>query len=394
MKKIAIIGGGFTGCISALLCTKLGYEVEIFERKNELGGVVSDLEYCNDFYFNGPQYYETNSWWLKDLKKSINLKNFFLDFPLRYGSYNDLFNKNEISKNFAQIKTSQKFKNLNRENFVRYNNRINSYQKNISKPLTDWSNKFCKKTKKLHHYCADILNTGKVFFSNDQTKVKKLKSKDRLANILLGLPSKEYKKNYFSIPAKGNKEFFKKIEKALKNKRVKIFFILNNKIKKKNNKIKIYNGLKNINSDKYIWCTNPVPLLKILFGKSLDNPIVDVKVLTAEIELKKNFKENIYIQTFLRKYNLFRIFLYKIDKKTKMCLEIIYSKNQDMNREIKKALSILKNFGIIVKKYSNTFDRRELRHILFTIRDLNMIQKYEKTHIANTILPTAAYWPV
>ena len=110
-------------------------------------------------------------------------------------------------------------------------------------------------------------------------------------------------------------------------------------------------------------------------------------MLTAEIELKKNFKENIYIQTFLRKYNLFRIFLYKIDKKTKMCLEIIYSKNQDMNREIKKALSILKNFGIIVKKYSNTFDRRELRHILFTIRDLNMIQKYEKTHIANTILP-------
>ena len=84
---------------------------------------------------------------------------------------------------------------------------------------------------------------------------------------------------------------------------------------------------------------------------------------------------------------MFRIFLYKIDKKTKMCLEIIYSKNQDINREIKKALSILKNFGIIVKKYSNTFDRRELRHILFTIRDLNMIQKYEKTHIANTILP-------
>ena len=203
---------------------------------------------------------------------------------------------------------------MNRENFVRYNNRINSYQKNISKPLTDWSNKFCKKTKKLHHYCADILNTGKVFFSNDQTKVKKLKSKDRLANILLGLPSKEYKKNYFSIPAKGNKEFFKKIEKALKNKRVKIFFNSNIKIKKENNKIKIYNGLKNINSDKYIWCTNPVPLLKILFGKSLDNPIVDVKVLTAEIELKKNFKENIYIQTFLRKYNLFRIFLYKIDK--------------------------------------------------------------------------------
>ena len=170
---------------------------------------------------------------VKRFKKINKIKKFFLDFPLRYGSYNDLFNKNEISKNFAQIKTSQKFKNLNRENFVRYNNRINSYQKNISKPLTDWSNKFCKKTKKLHHYCADILNTGKVFFSNDQTKVKKLKSKDRLANILLGLPSKEYKKNYFSIPAKGNKEFFKKIEKALKNKRVKIFFIQILKLKKK-----------------------------------------------------------------------------------------------------------------------------------------------------------------
>ena len=43
MKKIAIIGGGITGCISALYCSALGFNVEIYERRNKLGGIISDI---------------------------------------------------------------------------------------------------------------------------------------------------------------------------------------------------------------------------------------------------------------------------------------------------------------------------------------------------------------
>tara|TARA_B100001175_G_C19237726_1_gene508502 strand:- start:299 stop:499 length:201 start_codon:yes stop_codon:yes gene_type:complete len=50
MKKIAIIGGGITGCISALYCSSLGFNVEIYERRNKLGGIISDIEDKNDFF--------------------------------------------------------------------------------------------------------------------------------------------------------------------------------------------------------------------------------------------------------------------------------------------------------------------------------------------------------
>ncbi len=33
MKKITIIGGGITGCLAALYFSKLGFQIEIFEKK-------------------------------------------------------------------------------------------------------------------------------------------------------------------------------------------------------------------------------------------------------------------------------------------------------------------------------------------------------------------------
>ena len=51
MKKIAIIGGGITGCVSAIYYAKLGHKVEIYEKEKNLGGVINDLESNNTFFF-------------------------------------------------------------------------------------------------------------------------------------------------------------------------------------------------------------------------------------------------------------------------------------------------------------------------------------------------------
>ena len=48
MKKIAIIGGGFTGCLSALFFAEKGHEVVIYEKNNFLGG-ITDLEIDGNF---------------------------------------------------------------------------------------------------------------------------------------------------------------------------------------------------------------------------------------------------------------------------------------------------------------------------------------------------------
>ena len=38
MKKIVIVGGGITGCVSAIYCAQLGFKVEIYEKKKFFGG--------------------------------------------------------------------------------------------------------------------------------------------------------------------------------------------------------------------------------------------------------------------------------------------------------------------------------------------------------------------
>ena len=49
--KISIIGGGITGCASALLLARLGHKVTLFEKSGTLGGAIKDIIYNNNFFF-------------------------------------------------------------------------------------------------------------------------------------------------------------------------------------------------------------------------------------------------------------------------------------------------------------------------------------------------------
>ena len=50
-KKISIIGGGFSGCISAFLLSKLGHKVTLFEKGDKLGGTSTDILNDEEFFF-------------------------------------------------------------------------------------------------------------------------------------------------------------------------------------------------------------------------------------------------------------------------------------------------------------------------------------------------------
>lgn len=70
MKKVAVIGGGFSGLSAACYMAKEGYEVELFEKNSSLGGRARQLE-INGFRFDmGPTFY-----WMPDVFES-----FFEDF--------------------------------------------------------------------------------------------------------------------------------------------------------------------------------------------------------------------------------------------------------------------------------------------------------------------------
>ena len=51
--KVAVIGGGFTGCMAALHSAQEGHEVTLLESGDRLGGVLRDVEASGGLYLNG-----------------------------------------------------------------------------------------------------------------------------------------------------------------------------------------------------------------------------------------------------------------------------------------------------------------------------------------------------
>ncbi len=87
MKKIGIIGGGYTGLSLGYYLSKAGYEVEIFERDAEVGGLAGCFEVggveLEKFY----HHWFTNDKHVMNLIKDLNLEDQILIRPTRTGMY-------------------------------------------------------------------------------------------------------------------------------------------------------------------------------------------------------------------------------------------------------------------------------------------------------------------
>jgi phytoene desaturase len=80
MKKVIIIGSGFSAIASACYMAKAGYSVEVLEKNEQLGGRASLLE-IDDFKFDmGPSWY-----WMPDI-----FERFFADFDKKVSDYYEL----------------------------------------------------------------------------------------------------------------------------------------------------------------------------------------------------------------------------------------------------------------------------------------------------------------
>jgi len=81
MYKIAIIGSGFSGISAAAYLSKMGYEVHIFEKNDQLGGRASIIKTEKGYIFDkGPSWY-----WMPDV-----FEQFFTDFGANITDYYDL----------------------------------------------------------------------------------------------------------------------------------------------------------------------------------------------------------------------------------------------------------------------------------------------------------------
>lgn len=81
IKKIAIIGSGFSGLSAAAYAAKNGHEVHVFEKNSSLGGRARQFKTENGFVFDmGPSWY-----WMPDI-----IENFFNDFGKKSSDFYEL----------------------------------------------------------------------------------------------------------------------------------------------------------------------------------------------------------------------------------------------------------------------------------------------------------------
>lgn len=85
IKKIAVIGSGFSGLSAAAYAAKLGHEVHVFEKNTSLGGRARQFKTDNGYVFDmGPSWY-----WMPDI-----IEDFFNDFQKTSSDYYKLVSLN------------------------------------------------------------------------------------------------------------------------------------------------------------------------------------------------------------------------------------------------------------------------------------------------------------
>ena len=88
MSKIVIIGGGISSCVLALFLLKNKHQVEIYEKKEDLGGILNDYNIDKEIFFRGCQYLDVDNLWFeqfcKEVKEHLNI------FEHSYGSYGEI----------------------------------------------------------------------------------------------------------------------------------------------------------------------------------------------------------------------------------------------------------------------------------------------------------------
>ena len=257
--------------------------------------------------------------------------------------------------------------------------RIQLYPKKTNKNLTLWCSRFENELVKIHHECSHVLGFGRLHFKNSDKEVLKLKKKLIFFDNLLGIPNLSKVNNEFCIPKNGYNSFFKFLKKYLENKKVKIKLLTRILLKKKDSKLLLTSSKKDIKADYFIWASNPVPLMNASGIGKLDNPIDKTEVITCNLNHNRVRIKNRYIQVFSKKSNIFRIYIYNLQKKNKIAIELMLNKKKnDIKKELKFACKILSKLNYDFKFKKPIHETKQIRHILFTINDYKKFMKFEK----------------
>ncbi len=343
-NKVIILGAGPVGLVTGWMMSEKGWDVQIFELKNKIGGMCRSWKW-KDFYLDtGPHIFHTDSlklwnFW-KDIfgndlvkgdywAKNVLGENYdqYIDYPLSFEAIKKLpvedqkkikkelklkKNKKNLSKNFKEQVAHQVGPTLQELFFEGYTKKLWGIE--TTEMTADWAPKRIKFTKK-----------STPFFVNEFTGVGKY----------------------------GTGHLYEKIKKKIIKNNGKIF--LNHKVTKiqhKDNRInKIFFGKKNpitIGRENIIVSSLPITLTARLLGFTSNLKFRGVRSVYVALKSNRCFKNGYNWLYFSDPKIIFNrvtepktmsesLCLKK--NQTYLCVEISYSKNDDIDKCSEKTIS-------------------------------------------------------
>ena len=387
--NLNIVGAGFSGCITALNQKNLFDNINIFDYKNNIGGILNEIEFNDSFFLNGCQYLDVNTEWFKTLL-STNLFNFH-EFNHSYSSYTNLEGYVNSSNNVAgpifdinnfDLKLFKKKNTINssiKENF-------DQYPESIKKLLSKWFNNFKLNDKQIHFLSLQSIQLSRVFFNKNNNEIFNLKNNYKFLDDIIGVPRSFYtnKPLKAAIPFNGYNKFFKNLKNYLEDNHVKFYLRSNIKLLKGVDDY-YFNNEKLKSNQLTLWAANPVPLISTLNLGKIQNPFIKVNLYHFNIISNVNsFDLFKYIQVYSLEDPILRIYIYELDNHPKIVVEAFQTADiGQINYSLNK---ILEHFNINID-YKFIFTSLQIRHIFYTIEDKKIFDKFSSNN--SQIIPGA-----
>jgi hypothetical protein len=324
--KVAVIGGGFTGCMAALQSARDGHEVILLESSESLGGVLREVETADGLYFNGCQYLNQGS--VDRLEWSDGLT----EFSHEYGSVTSLGNDGiRILNDCAQPSLEGEVQ-LCEETPINESalQRLQAYGSQ-SLYLIDWAQSFGDLAQ-LDWHCLIPMQLSRLHFPEDMD-VPRLKMESQRANELLALPRRLRGQGAEKawLPSEGYTQFFAKLEQSMLDLGVRIRLKSPVKPDFEEGRVILRSRSETISSDVVVWTANPQPLLSRIYGVRLSTPPILMKLLVGDLCKGEQLPVSTpyYWQVFDSSSCVVRLYVYELGGVVKFSAETFDTKDND-----------------------------------------------------------------
>lgn len=313
-KTAVVVGGGITGCATALDLTRLGFRVTLYEAKQELGGILRDIECDGAWYFNGCQYLRTEQTWHKALPDA--LRQHLYRFAHYNGTHTDLGFGTVLHEDFeapvfdvpanglADLDACQKCSTLA--------DRMRCYPPAIGEAVLGWLRHLGVDPEAIDAGNAHNVQLGRLYLRGSDAEINALKANSPVVDDLLGLPRmvRGAPRPIGSLPVNGYNAFFDVFAAILAEAgvRVRTGQPIVPRFEDSTASLKLRGEM--LRPDLIVWAANPIPVIAAAGLGRLDDPVVNITVSAGSIYGSGLPDDPRYIQVYSTDSPVTRIFSY------------------------------------------------------------------------------------